>query len=48
MSHPKSVEVESRVPDWAERMDIFSEKFDGFFNTNNCEKDNSKKRDYTV
>jgi len=47
-SHPKSVEVESHVPDWAERMDLFLEKLDSFFSANTYGKDNSKKPDYVV
>ncbi len=48
MSHPESVEVESHVPDWAERMDLFLEKLDGFFTANTFGKDTSKKPDYVI
>jgi hypothetical protein len=47
-SHPTAVEVESHVPDWAERMDLFLEKLDSFFSADAYVKDNSKKPDYAV
>jgi hypothetical protein len=47
-SHRRAIEVISRVPDWAERMDLFLEKLDSFFSANTYGKDNSKKPDYVV
>jgi hypothetical protein len=48
VSHPKGIEVISRVPDWAERMDLFLEKLDSFFSANSYGKDYSKKPNYIV
>jgi hypothetical protein len=50
-SHPKSLEVESHVPDWAERLTFTLEKIAEVFGnleSGNSEKDSVKKRDYLV
>lgn len=48
-SHPASVEVESHVPDWAERLTLSLEKFADLFGVNSSisnEKEPCKKPDY--
>jgi hypothetical protein len=47
-SHPNAVEVESHVPDWAERLTLSLEKIAEAFNYSEFEKDSAKKRDYLV
>jgi hypothetical protein len=48
LSHPESVEVESHVPDWAERLTLSLEKIAEVFSSSAFEKDSSKKPDYLV
>lgn len=47
-SHRRAIEVNSHVPDWAERINLFLEKLDVLFSSNTYGKDNSKKPDYVV
>ncbi len=47
-SHPTAVEVESHVPDWAERLTLSFEKIAEAFSSNTYEKDSAKKPDYLV
>jgi hypothetical protein len=47
-SHPKAVEVESRVPDWAERLNFSLERFADLFGASINEKESIKKTDYVV
>jgi hypothetical protein len=47
-SHPKSVEVESHVPDWAEKLTFSLERITDIFSASTYEKDPSKKNEYLV
>jgi hypothetical protein len=48
MSHPKSVEVESHVPDWTEKLTFSLERITDIFSASTYEKDPSKKTEYLV
>jgi len=48
MSHPKSVEVEAHVPDWAERLTFSLERIADAFGSSVNEKEPFKKSDYIV
>ena len=48
MSHPKSVEVESHVPDWAEKLTFSLERIADVFGASVNEKESFKKTDFIV
>ena len=47
-SHPKSVEVESHVPDWAEKLTFSLERIADVFGASVNEKESFKKTDFIV